>query len=293
MSYIVFSMPDNESLADKITAGIMGKKGEYLLRKFPDGESYVRILTPVEKEEVIIVCSLNKPDEKFLSLLFFCRLAKDLKAQSVCIIVPYLSYMRQDKVFNPGEAVTSTYFASLLSGVCDQIITLDPHLHRRKSMQEIYTIPCKVLHATKLISDYVKDHIEKALLIGPDSESEQWVSEVAEGANVPFIILEKTRYGDKKVKISELHVEKYKDCTPVLIDDMISTARTMIESVDHLKEAGMKPAVCIGIHAVFAEDSFSELQNSGVRNIITSNSIQHSSNEIEISKMFIEIFKNE
>ncbi|MFX8354866.1 phosphoribosyltransferase family protein, partial [Acinetobacter baumannii] len=87
---------------------------------------------------------------------------------------------------------------------------------------------------------------------GPDSESEQWVSKVAADANAPYIILKKLRKGDRNVKVSVPQVEKYKESTPVLVDDIISTGNTMIETIGHLKKAGMKPPVCIGIHAVFA-----------------------------------------
>src|SRR5690606_18318447 len=89
------------------------------------------------------------------------------------------------------------------------------------------------------------------LLVGPDSESGQWVSAVARAAGVPYIVLRKTRRGDHDVSVSVPDVERHRHRTPVLIDDIISTARTMIETVVHLKRAGLRPPVCIGVHAVF------------------------------------------
>jgi len=87
-------------------------------------------------------------------------------------------------------------------------------------------------------------------------------------------------------------VEKYKDHIPVLIDDIISTARTMIETIMHLKTAGMKSPVCIGVHAVFAGNSYEDLKNSGANRVITCNTIKHESNAIDISGMVINVFKN-
>ena len=127
-------------------------------------------------------------------------------AASVCLVAPYLAYMRQDTRFNPGEAVTSEYFARLLSGAIDRLITIDPHLHRRNSMQEIYSVPCDVLHAAGVISAWIRENIPQALLIGPDSESEQWVSEVARNAGAPSIVLEKIRHGDRDVEVSVIDV---------------------------------------------------------------------------------------
>ena len=291
MKKIVFALPGNEMLANNIAIAIQADLGDIEIRNFPDGETYVRILTRVEDRDVVVVCTLHQPDAKLLPLLFLCNLLKDLKVKSICLVAPYLAYMRQDKQFNQGEAVTSEYFARLLSSLVDRLITIDPHLHRRISMKEIYSIPCEVLHANGLISQWVKKNIPDALLIGPDSESEQWVSEVAKNAGVPFIVLQKIRHGDRNVDVSVPNIEKYKDCTPVLVDDIISTARTMIETVKHLKKAGMKPPVCIGIHPVFAENAYLALVNSGIGKVITCNTILHESNGIDISELVSSVIK--
>ncbi len=292
MKSIVFALPENELLAESIRSGINGDRGEFTIRHFPDGESYVRVLSNVEGKQVIVVCTLHQPDAKLLPLLFLCRLLRDLKAKSICLVAPYLAYMRQDKQFNSGEAVTSAYFAALLSSLADRLITVDPHLHRRAGMSEIYSIPCEVLHAAKLISEWIKTNIPNAVLIGPDSESEQWVSEVAKNAGVPFIILQKMRRGDRDVEVSVPQIEKYKNNIPVLVDDIISTARTMIETIGHLRNAGMKTPVCIGVHAVFSGNAFEELRKSGTERIITTNTIPHSSNGIDVAAVICESIRN-
>lgn len=291
MMQIVFSMPGNELLSNSILNGLTAERGNFTQRQFPDGETYIRILSDVEAKDIIVVCTLHEPNEKILPLLFICKLLKDMKAKSVCLIVPYIAYMRQDKQFNSGEAITSDYFAKFLSSCADRLITVDPHLHRRSSMQEIYTIPCDVLHSAGSISGWIKKNIPNALLIGPDSESEQWVSEVAKDAGVPFIVLQKIRHGDNDVEVSVPQTEKYRYHTPVLVDDIISTAHTMIETLGHLKKAGMKPAICIGVHAVFANDAFNELLQAGAAEVITCNTIPHKSNKIDVSGMIINSYK--
>lgn len=288
MKKIVFALPGNEALANYIVEAIQAELGVSVFRNFPDGETYVRILSSVEEKDVIVVCTLDQPDAKLLPLLFLCSLLRDLKVRSICFVAPYLAYMRQDKQFNPGEAVTSEYFAKLLSSHVDRLITVDPHLHRRVSMKEIYSIPCEVLHADVLISQWVKKNIPNALLIGPDSESEQWVSEVAKNAGVPFIVLQKIRHGDRDVEVSVPLVEENKNYTPVLVDDIISTAGTMIETVGLLKNAGMKAAVCIGVHAVFAGNAYEDLIRSGVSKVVTCNTILHESNAIDIGELIIQ-----
>jgi len=293
MAKIIFPFPGNELLADNIIAGIEAEKGNFTLRQFPDGESYLRVLSDVKGKDVFLVCSLHQPDGKILPLLFLCNELRELKVKSICLIVPYLAYMRQDKQFNSGEALTSQYFAKLLSSAADRLITIDPHLHRWVSMNDIYTIPCDVLHASELISAWIKKNISDAIIIGPDSESEQWVSKTANNANVPYVVLQKVRTGDRNVEVSVPHIEQYKNLTPVLVDDIISTARTMIETVQHLKKAGMKPPVCIGVHAVFSEKAYEDLIKSGVSQIVTCNTIIHPSNQIDVAEIIIRILKEE
>jgi ribose-phosphate pyrophosphokinase len=157
-------------------------------------------------------------------------------------------------------------------------------------LSEVYQIPCAVQHAADHISEWIKDNIERPVLVGPDSESEQWVSEVAKSAKAPFIVLEKIRHGDKDVEVSVPNVENYKNHTPVLVDDIISTARTMIETVEHLKRAGMKPSICIGVHAVFSGNAYQELQNAGTADIVTCNTIPHESNGIDVSDILVNGF---
>jgi ribose-phosphate pyrophosphokinase len=228
-----------------------------------------------------------------MTIMFFAQTAKELGAKSVDLIAPYLGYMRQDKRFHEGEAITSNIFAAFLSQHFDNLITVDPHLHRHKAMNEIYTIPAKVVHAADAIADWIKDHVENPVLIGPDEESDQWVSDVAQRAGAAYTVLTKTRHGDKDVEVSVPDVDQYKDHTPVLVDDIISTARTMIAAAGHLKEAGMKPPVCIGVHAVFAGDGYEALQQAGAGKIVTCNTIPHETNDIDLSRLLAANLKGE
>jgi ribose-phosphate pyrophosphokinase len=160
-------------------------------------------------------------------------------------------------------------------------------------LDEIYTIPSKVLHAADPVAQWIKNNIKNPLLVGPDEESGQWVSDIAVKAGAPFIVLSKIRRGDRDVEVSVPEVDKYKDHTPVLVDDIISTARTMIETVKHLNKAGLKKTVCIGIHAAFVDNAYKDLKDSNVENIVTCNTIPHKSNAIDISGILSDAVKNQ
>lgn len=174
-----------------------------------------------------------------------------------------------------------------MSEYFDWLITVDPHLHRYHDLSEIYSIPTKSLHAASEISAWIANNIDNPVLIGPDSESEQWVSDIANLNKLPYFILEKVRRGDYDVAVSKPDIERYKNCRPVLIDDIISTGRTMIETIKHLKSLKMKAPICIGVHAVFANDAYELLQQAGACEVITCNTISHTSNRIDLTGIFI------
>jgi len=285
MEKIFFSLPGNEELTQSLAQKCHSEIGQTIIRRFPDGETYINIESDVKGKQVILVCTLNHPDEKVVPLYYLSQTAKELGAKSICLVAPYLAYMRQDKRFHPGEGITSVYFAKFISTFVDSLITIDPHLHRRSSLSEIYSIPTTVLHTANLISKWIHGNIEKPILIGPDAESAQWVSEIAHYADLLFIVLEKTRIGDENVVITVPHIEKYKDHTPVLVDDIISTARTMIATIGHLKKAGMQNPVCVGIHGIFANNAYSDLLDAGAKEVVTCNTIPHKSNRIKTDEI--------
>lgn len=287
MEKILFALPDNEELASRLAELTDATLGDAEIRQFPDGETYVRINSDVKGKKVILVCTMDRPDEKLLPLLFMSRTAIDLGANCTCLIAPYLAYMRQDTRFKPGEGITSEYFAKLVSGFAETLTTIDPHLHRRSSLDEIYTIPTTVARAADHISKWISSNIENPVLVGPDSESEQWVSEVAKNAKAPFMVLDKIRHGDRHVEISVPDVQNYLEHTPVLVDDIVSTARTMIETVRHLQKAGMKPPICIGVHGLFAGTAYEDLKAAGAGRVVTCNTVNHDSNAIDISDLLI------
>lgn len=288
MQPILFSLCSPTSLITTLFKQTDCEEGVILLRAFPDEETYVKIDTDIKDRTVIFLATLDNPNEKSLPLFFAAETAKALGAAQVGLIAPYLSYMRQDTQFHPGEGITSNYYAAMLAQHFDWLITVDPHLHRYHAMSEIYTISAVVLHAAPAIANWIRQNISDPLIIGPDAESEQWVSELAEAINAPYVVLQKMRKGDREVEMVFPEMIAYQNRTPVLIDDIISTAVTMIAAVKHLKMLNMKAPICIGIHAIFAGDAYENLQKAGAAKIITCNTIEHASNAIDVGTILAE-----
>lgn len=285
MKPLLFALEGSAPMTRRLAESMQAECGALFSKSFPDGETYLRFDTPVAGRIVLLVCSLDRPDQKFLRLVFAAATAKELGAKRVILVAPYLAYMRQDNRFQPGEAVSSIYFSQCLGRWFDGLVTVDPHLHRYHDLSEVYDIPNRVLHAADTIAAWIADHVPGGLIIGPDSESEQWVKAVAQSAGVPFTVLKKIRHGDRDVDVSAPEVEAWQDRVPILVDDIISTARTMIETVGRLKKAGLPSPICIGVHAIFADDAFIALHEAGARHIITCDTIRHPTNEIVVAPL--------
>lgn len=275
-------LPEHHEEAKALAEALNIPLSCYEQRAFPDGETYLRLQDKVQGYDCFVYCTLNDPDPKLLPLIFLAEVLREMGAHRVVLIAPYLAYMRQDKRFLSGECVTSRHFASLLSRSFDYLVTVDPHLHRYHHLDEIYGIPSHTLSAASAIASWLNEQDVSPVLVGPDSESEQWVQQVAMDMNVPYQILEKTRHGDFDVSISIPEVETYRHHTPVLIDDIISSGQTMLETLGHLAKAGLPPAICIGVHGLFSADAWPKLKQAHTRSVVTSNSVRHPSNAIDL-----------
>nr|MBA3502982.1 ribose-phosphate diphosphokinase [Deltaproteobacteria bacterium] len=250
------------------------------IRQFPDGELYVRM--PRAKLEGTVAIVGNLSNDNFLRVAFLAGTARDLGAQTVGLVAPYLAYMRQDSVFKDGEGITQRYFAKLVSSCVDWLVTVDPHLHRVHSLDGIYAIPTTIARAASAIAQWITDEVKQPVLVGPDAESKQWVAAVAESCGAPFVILEKTRRGDRDVSVSAPDYQ-WNGHTPVVIDDIVSTGRTMLEATRMLRAAGSAAPMCVAIHAVFADAVQDALVAAGASGIVTCDTIPHASNRICIS----------
>lgn len=281
---LILPLPGNEAFAERIAKAGGFELGQLETRHFPDGESYVRLVSDVAGRPVDLVCSLARPDPGFLSLIFAADAARDLGAAEVTLVAPYLAYMRQDRRFTPGEAVTSRAFSRLISSSFDRLVTVDPHLHRYSALAALYDIPARTLHAAPLLADWIAAEVPHPLIIGPDEESEQWVQAVAAAVGAPHVVLRKIRHGDREVEITFPDLTPWQDRRPVLLDDIASSGRTLIEAAHQLQRQGLPPPVCVVVHGIFAGEAFAELSRLSER-VVSSDSVPHASNAITLAPL--------
>ena len=280
---LVVALPGGEALSAGLARRLRCDCSPLAVHRFPDGETLVRLDAPVRGRCVVLAGSLDQPDGKTLPLLFAADAARELGATQVGLVAPYLAYMRQDRRFHTGEAVTSRSYARLLSTALDFLVTVDPHLHRWHSLGELYPIRTQAVAAAPAIARWLCAHVPKPLLVGPDSESRQWVSEVAALCEAPFTVLRKTRRGDRQVSVRLTDQGPWPDCTPVLLDDIVSTGHTVLAAAQALRKAGLPAPLCVAVHALFDSAALQELLGCHVARVVSCDSITHSSNAIALS----------
>ena len=257
---------------------------------FPDGESLVRV--PEHLPEHVVLCrSLDSPNPKLVELMLAAQAARAAGAARVTLVAPYLCYMRQDKAFQPGQAVSQRIVGRFLAGQFDALVTVDPHLHRVHRLEE--ACPLKealALTAAPLMGAFLGERAHDALLVGPDSESEQWVRAVAACREMDFVVAEKVRHGDHEVEIS-LPEADYRGRPAVLVDDVASTGQTLATAARELKARGAGRIDVMVTHALFVDSAMDLLRQAGVSRVWSSDSVPHPSNALALSPLLAEALR--
>ena len=289
----MFALPADAAFAKRLAAAAEAEFSEVSTHEFPDGETSVRLTTDCLSRDVVIVCALHCPNGLALPLLFLADTARRAGASRVGLVAPYLAYMRQDAEFHPGEAVTSRSFAAFLSHGFDWLVTVDPHLHRIHRLSDVYTIPAIALHASSEIGEWIAAHVPSPVVIGPDRESAQWARGIAETAGAPWLVADKVRRGDAGVEVTVPRLAQFRDSTPVLVDDIISTGRTMMAAANHLSRRLSRQPVCVGVHGIFAQGAYDGLLAAGAARVVTTNTISHPSNAIDVVPLIASALRDE
>lgn len=270
---VVIALPGNKPRAEQLARRIDARLVPLVHRRFPDGESYLRIEDRLDGAQVALVTTLDRPDGKIPSLLFAADLVRDLGAARVGLVCPYLPYMRQDCRFHPGEALTSVTFARWLSVHLDWLITVDPHLHRYRSLSEIYRLETRVVAAAPALAEWIDEHVYRPVVVGPDEESAQWVRAVAGARDLPWRVMTKQRHGDRDVRVTAPDLQGLEGYTPVLVDDIVSSGATLADAARVLIAAGLAPPVCAIVHGLFGKDSRRALTDAGIETLACTDSV--------------------
>ncbi len=251
------------------------------IHRFPDGESLVRV--PAELSgNVVLYESLDHPDSRLVPLGFAASAAREAGARRVVLVAPYLCYMRQDKAFHPGEAVSQRIVGRWLEGCFDAVVTVDAHLHRISSITEV--ISCGInISAAPFMARFLKNRGGDPLLLGPDEESLQWVRQIGEGAGLEYGVGRKERRGDRDVVVTLPRID-VRNREVIIVDDVLSSGATVARAADACRKHGAARIHCMVTHALFAGQAERLLKKAGVESVISSDTIVHHTNRIFMAK---------
>lgn len=287
MSMLIASFPETEKIGIKVAKSLRARHTNIFVEDFPDSEFHLKLRKNPKNKTVVIINSITKdPDEKIIETILAASIAKDYGAKKVVLVATYFPYLRQDKHFLKYDSLSSKHIIKLFKEF-DEIFLLDPHLHRIKSLKEIYW-KASSISANRQIAHFIaKKFKDDFLIVGPDEESAQWSSEIAKILGKKVVILKKVRKSPRHIKIEKQELGAVNSI--IIIDDIISTGNTFVESLKIAKEQGAKNLVCIGIHGILSEGADKKIKKYA--KLITTNTIPNKYSQIDISPAIVNALK--
>lgn len=287
--------PSSVDLAQKISELLKVPLINVKMKRFPDGEFYLKFEENISGEHLLVVQSLYPPqDAHALELFLILHTARDLGAETIRVFVPYLAYSRQDRRYLDGECLSASLIAEIIESLgADALYTIDIHNER---VLKMYKIPVYNLTASGELAKYfAMKGLERPLIIAPDDEemARRRVKYAASVIGAEWNSLEKRRNrytGEITTFAKELDV-RGRDV--LIIDDIISTGRTVVNAAKILKDQGAKRVFVGASHALLMGDAEKIIMESGVEEIIGTDSVVNRYAKVSVAPIFVRALRGE
>ena len=285
----IFGGSTCQTLAKEVADELNSELGQLTIKKFPDGERYLRIDSDVKGKDCIVIQSTSRPqDSNLFELLTILETLKDLGAAKISTVVPYFGYGRQDKRFLKGEAVSARVAAKHIQLNSDEFFTINVH---QSAVLKFFTIPATMLDASPVLGDYFKTHkLEAPVVIGPDKGAIELAKSAANIIGCGSDYLEKRRIAPGQVEMKPKNLDiANKDV--ILVDDMIDTGSTMIEAINMLRaqKAGNVLVGCV--HPVLTGNVVTKLFSTGAVDVVATNTIPSQISFITVAPLIANALK--
>lgn len=268
---MLLSASANTALAQSVAGTLGTPLGDTTIRKFSDGEIFVRINDNVRGRDTFILQSTPPPADNIMELLLLIDAAKRASAARITAVIPYFGYARQDRKDQPRVAIGAKLFANMVTTAgADRVLSIDFHQHQ---LQGFFDIPVDHLYAAPVITKYFRDkQLQRPVVVAPDVGAAKMARGFAKRLNATIAIIDKRRPTANVSEVMDVIGEvEGRDC--LLADDLIDTAGTMAESVKALKARGANAVYCCATHALFSGSAVERLANSGVEEVVVTDTI--------------------
>jgi len=263
-----------ENLANRLRQPLL----HTIYKRFPDDEFYVRVLDDIAGKDVVIVQTAY-PDPKIVELLLMQDAVHDAGAKKITVVLPYFGYSRQDKKFEEGEAISARAIAEHISLHADCVITVDPH---KEHILKFFTVPAYSCSAVSTIAQHLKEkNID--FVLAPDKGAKERAKETAKLINCEYDYLEKTRIDGATVKITPKKLDAHGK-NVAIIDDIISTGDTMVNSIKELKKQGAKTVLIACTHGLFIGGAKEKLLTADCDEIISTDTIETDFSKVSVAE---------
>jgi ribose-phosphate pyrophosphokinase len=288
---IILPGPASQDLAKRLATEMKTKLLPVFSKKFPDGESYVRIEGDVQGEDVVIVQTTSPPqDERMMQLFLTASAAKSYGARKITAVVPYFAYSRQDKVFLQGEAFSSKTVVSMLQtcGVT-QIVTLNAH---NPAALRSFDIPVTDLSAIPRLANHFKDKgYEGATSLSMGKKGLTTAEEAAAVLKGPadYVPTQRDRHtGIVTIKEKILDV---KGKVAIVFDDIISSGGTMMKAVALTKKQGAKKTYAACVHPLLMADAWAKIIEHGADEVVGTDSVPSPVSVVSVAPVIAEALR--
>jgi ribose-phosphate pyrophosphokinase len=251
----------NPALAERIAEELDQPLCEVTLKRFADGEIFVRIDENVRGRDVFVIQSTNPPAENILELLLLIDAAKRASAARVTAVVPYYGYARQDRKDQPRVSIAGKLMANLIVAAgADRLITIDFHQHQ---LQGFFDIPVDHLYAAPVFMNHYADMShEDLVVVATDVGAAKMARGYAKRLGAGLAIMDKRRPGPNEAEVLNV-VGDVDGMRCIISDDMVDTAGTMANAAEALRERGASEVYAIATHALLSGPAVERLNGAG------------------------------
>ncbi|MDB4947596.1 MAG: prs 1 [Gemmatimonadetes bacterium] len=263
----------NPVLAAALARELGVELGGCEVRRFPDGEVDVRLTASVRRREVFVVQPTCPPvNDHLVELLAVADACRRSAAARVVAVVPYYGYARSDKRHGRREPITASLVAGLMEAAgIDHVLTVDLHTTQ---IEGFFRVPVDTLSAVPVLCEALRDRVPAdAVVVAPDAGRVALATEYADLLDRPLVVLHKRRESGTETRVTHI-VGEVRGRACVLVDDMISTGGTIVESVGALRDAGARPDfTVVATHGLLLRDAAARLAAAGVGTLVVTDTV--------------------